>query len=239
MNSISRLVGMAMVFLAATGCENKIGQCNALVEQINGSHSVIEEGTDFVMHPEKIQQGLKTFNEHIAAETSKIEKVELSDEKLKGYSKQYVEMMREVGAVISEMATATGKLTELQAKVEGGTKSWMDSVTKLKVDCIKQRKQCDELSKSLQKTPLVTGMRPDEDAKKLKEFKDGIAQVTLEEGELKTTRDELVKALDDFSKALEELAGVMSTVEASAKKISEVTSKESPIVDGINGYCGG
>jgi hypothetical protein len=146
-------------------------------------------------------------------------------------------MMREVAAVISEMAGATGKLTELQAKVEGGSKSWMESVTKLKVDCIKDQKQCEALSAALQKTPLVTGVRPAEDSKKLQEFKDGIAQVTLEAGDLKTTRDQVVKALDDFAKALEEIAGVMATVEASAKKISEASAKESPIVDGINGYC--
>jgi hypothetical protein len=82
------------------GCDNKIGQCNALIEVINKEQGPLKSasGSD--------PAALKKLADTLDNVATKVEGVELKDEKLVGFRDDYAEMAKELGKASRDTATA-------------------------------------------------------------------------------------------------------------------------------------
>jgi hypothetical protein len=91
--SITGLMGLV-------GCDGKISQCNRLIEVINKEQGPLKEssGSD--------PAALKKLADTLDNVATKVEAVELKDEKLVGFRNDYAKMAKDLGKASRDTATA-------------------------------------------------------------------------------------------------------------------------------------
>ena len=222
------------------GCSKKIEECNALIQQLNESSTAVQaQTTGLVTSPKTAAETLAKLAEATKAETGKIAAVPLSEEKLVGFSKEYQSMLDQLLQSATAMSKAAGAMVEVQASISKDRDSWMASTTKLRVACIKARKVCKELGETLTRPPMVSGIRPAEDAKKLDEYAKAIGEVAVDNADVKAAVDEVKKNLASFATTLRKADAAAKSVESATSDLKATADKEPALIKNINGFCQG
>lgn len=88
------------LLLAATGCDNKIEQCNAFIDEANASQNAFVAIGAAALNPESLKKRV----EQIDASVKKLEALELKDEKLQGFRTEYVAGLKSFSKGLDKMA---------------------------------------------------------------------------------------------------------------------------------------
>lgn len=222
------------------GCNKKIEECNALIKQLNDSSSAVQAQTTGLMtNPKEAEETLTKLASTTKEETAKIAAVELSVSELQGFSKEYQQMLDQMVSSATEMGKATGQMQEIQDSVAKDRQAWMSASSKIRVACIKARKECEKLGETLTKPPMVTGIRPEEDAKKLDDFAKAIQDVEVKDEEVKAAVEELNKSLKSFAETLRKADEASKAVEKATTDMKATADKEPALIKNINDFCQG
>jgi hypothetical protein len=230
---------IAVTLCAATfGCSKKVPECNALVKQLNESSVTMQAATGGLA----AKQGKESLDKLAAttkAETEKLAKVELTVPELQGFSKNYQALLNDTVAAAQAVGKADGDIESLQEAVTKTSAGWMSASTKLSVACIKSRRECALLGDKITKQPSISGVKPEEDAKKLDEYAKGIASVDVKNPDVKAAVEEIKKSVGEFSAALRKSAIALQDREKAAKSMTEAGNKEPALIKSINDFCQG
>jgi hypothetical protein len=111
----SYLIAASALLLYGLGCtgllENKVTQCNDLIDAINpvaeqmGGFSKLDT-EDFA----STKQALDEMSTLLASSAERIDAVELTDETIQDYARQYAQMCRDLAGHASEMSAIVGKM---------------------------------------------------------------------------------------------------------------------------------
>jgi hypothetical protein len=85
----------------ASGCDNKIEQCNAFIDQANAAQSAFVALEAAALNPETLKGRVKQIDESI----EKLKGVELKDEKLKGFRDDYVSGLEVYSKGLTKMSS--------------------------------------------------------------------------------------------------------------------------------------
>lgn len=228
------------ICLPALGCSKKIDECNALIKQLNESSAAVQAQTTGLMtSPQEAEETLTKLASTTKAETDKIAAVELSVEQLAGFSKEYQTMLNEMVSSATAMGKAAGEMKNVQDSVSKDRQAWMSASSKIRVACVKARKECEKLGETLTKPPMVTGLRPDEDAKKLDEYAKAIGGVEVKDETVKEAVGELNKSLASFATTLRQVDEASKAVEKATAEMKATADKEPALIKNINDFCQG
>jgi chromosome segregation ATPase len=233
------VIAVAVTLCAGTfGCSKKVPECNALVKQLNESSTTMQAATSTLRsNPKQGKDALDKLAATTKAETEKLAKVELTIPELQGFSKTYQALLSDTVIASQAIGKASGDLESLQEAVTKSSAGWMSASTKLSVACIKARRECAALGDKLTKQPSVSGIKPEEDAKKLDEYAKGIASVDVKNPDVKAAVEEIKKSVGEFSAALRKSATALEEVEKATKSLTEAGNKEPALIKSINDFC--
>jgi DNA repair exonuclease SbcCD ATPase subunit len=220
------------------GCSKKVPECNALIKQLNESSTTMQTATTALMADQKhAKESLDKLASTTKAETEKLAKVELTIPELQGFSKNYQQLLNDTAAAAQAMGKASGDVEGLQEAVTKASTGWMSASTKLSVACIKARKECAALGDKLTKQPSISGIKPDDDAKKLDEYAKNIGSVDAKNPDVKSAVDEIKKTAGDLAAALRKSGEAVQGVEKATKSMTEAGNKEPALIKSINDFC--
>jgi hypothetical protein len=223
---------------AQLGCSKKVPECNALVKQLNESSATMQTATGAVVtNPKQAKESLDKLVVATRAETEKLAKVELTVPELQGFSKNYQVLLNDMTTAARAIGKASGDLEVTQAALTKSQTGWMSAQSKLGAACVKARRECTALGDKLMKVPSVTGIKPDEDAKKLDEYAKGIGSVEVKNPDLKAAVDELKKHVGEFAGSLRKSGTSLQDVEKATKAMTDAGAKEPALVKSINDFC--
>jgi hypothetical protein len=114
------LIAVLGVYFA--GCDSKTGQCNALNKVINKGSKQLKDSVGGKTDP----KAFKDVAKQIKDISDEIGKVSLKDEKLKGYAKEYQELLGKFSTVFLDMADGMEKTD--QAKLQAAQKALFEVV---------------------------------------------------------------------------------------------------------------
>jgi chromosome segregation ATPase len=236
-----RLKCAVIVVTACAGtiaCSKKVPECNALIKQLNESATAMETATNALTASQKqTKEALDKVASATKAETEKIAKVELTVPELQGFSKNYQTLLTDTATAAQAIAKAAGELEGVQEAVTKSQSSWMAASAKLGVACVKARKECAAVGDKLTRQPSISGIKPEEDAKKLDEYAKGVASVELRNPDVKAAVDEIKKSVGEFAAALRKSGSVQQDSEKSLKTMTEINAKEPALIKSINDFC--
>ncbi|MBW2453104.1 MAG: hypothetical protein JRI68_01260 [Deltaproteobacteria bacterium] len=103
------VLAMAIGLLAlSTGCQSKVEQCNAFIDQANASQNAFTALGAAMLNKDVLAGRVKTIRESIDT----VKAVELKDEKLKGFQDRWAEGLEGMAAGLDEM-TKLDKTTDI------------------------------------------------------------------------------------------------------------------------------
>jgi chromosome segregation ATPase len=223
---------------ASLGCSKKVPECNALVKQLNESSTAMQSATTGLMtNPKQAKEALEKLAVAQKAETDKLAKVELSVSELQGFSKKYQTLLGEMVTSAQAIGKASGEVEGIQEAVTKSQAGWTSAANKLGTACIKARKECARHGDKLTQPPLISGIKPAEDAKKLDEYAKGLASLDVKSADVKAAVDDIKKHVADLSSALSKNAVTQEALEKATKAMTEAGGKEPALVKSINDFC--
>jgi hypothetical protein len=229
---------IAVTLCAGTvGCNKKIPECNALIKQLNDTSTVMEKETNALSGSKQTKEALDKVAAVTKTETDKIAKVELTVPELQGFSKNYQALLNETVGATQAIGKAAGELEGVQEAVTKAQSGFLAATSKLGVACVKARKDCAALGDKVTRSPSITGMKPEEDAKKLEEYAQGIAGVDVKSADVKAAVDEIKKTVGDFAAALRRSGALQQDSEKAMKTMTDINAKEPVLIKSINDFC--
>lgn len=237
----SVITSVAVVTLVATtGCSKKIDECNALIQRLNEASTAVQaQTTGLITNPKEAEQTLTQLASTTKEQTDKIAGVQLTIPELTQFSKEYQAMLSEMVDSATAMGKAAGELKNIEESVAKDRQAWMSASSSIRIACIKARKECEKLGETLTKPPMVSGIRPEEDAQKLDEYAKAIAAVEVQDEAVK-------KAVSDVNASLKSFATTLRTVDSASKAVEKAegamkatADKEPPLIKNINDFCQG
>lgn len=230
----------AAISMAATGCSKKIPECNALITQLNQSSTTVQgQTTGLMTNPKEAEEMLTKLASTTKEETDKIAAVELTVPELQGFSKEYQAMLTEMVTAASSMGSAAGEMQAIQESVSKDRQAWMTASSAVRVACIKARKECEKLGDTLTKPPMVTGLKPDEDATKLDEYAKSISAVEVKDEGVKKAVSDINASLKSFADTLRKVDVATKAVEKATEDMKTTADKEPALIKSINDFCQG
>ncbi|HVR18128.1 MAG TPA: hypothetical protein VMS65_00485 [Polyangiaceae bacterium] len=219
------------------GCNKKIPECNALIQQLNDTSTVMEKETSALGGSKQSKETLEKVATITKSETEKIAKVELTVPELQGFSKSYQTLLNDTVAATRAIGKAAGEADGVQEAVTKAQGGFVAASTKLNVACVKARKECAAVGDKLTRAPSINGMKPHEDAKKLEEYVASIASVEVKNADVKAAVDDIKKTVGDFAAALKKSGDVQEETEKAMKTMTEINAKEPALIKSINDFC--
>lgn len=101
----ARAVGLSLALVLAAGCDGKVGQCNAFVDEANDSQNAYVALEAAIQSPASIKQ--KT--DQLDASSKKMKDLKLSDAKLKDFRDRYAKQTDDFSAGLKKLASLQGK----------------------------------------------------------------------------------------------------------------------------------
>jgi hypothetical protein len=223
--------------IGSFGCNKKIPECNALIKQLNDTSAVMEKETAAMSGGKQTKDALDKVATVTKTETDKIAKVELSVAELQGFSKNYQVLLNDTVTATQTIGKVAGELEAVQDATTKAQAAFTAATTKLNVACVKARKECAAVGDKLTNAPAITGIKPDDDAKKLEEYKKGIGSVELKNADVKAAVEDIKKAVGDFVAALKRSGAAQQDSEKAMKTMTEINAKEPVLIKSINDFC--
>lgn len=219
------------------GCNKKIPECNALIKQLNDTSTVMEKETSALSGGKQTKDALDKVAGVTKTETDKIAKVELTVAELQGFSKNYQVLLNDTVAATQTIGKVAGEIEAVQEATTKAQAAFMAATTKLNVACVKARKECAAVGDKLTNAPSITGIKPDDDAKKLEDYSKGIASVDVKNADVKAAVEDIKKAVGDFVSALKRSGAAQRDSEKAMKTMTEINAKEPVLIKSINDFC--
>ncbi|HEX6274310.1 MAG TPA: hypothetical protein VFZ53_14815 [Polyangiaceae bacterium] len=228
---------IAVTLCGIVGCNKKIPECNALIKQLNDTSTVMEKETSALSGSKQTKEALDKVAAVTKTETDKIAKVELSVPELQGFSKNYQTLLNDTVGATQAIGKAAGELEGVQEAVTKAQSGFLGATSKLNVACVKARRECAALGDKLTRAPSITGLKPEEDAKKLEEYAQGIAGVDVKNADVKAAVDDIKKTVGDFAAALRKSGALQQDSEKAMKTMNDINTKEPVLIKSINDFC--
>jgi hypothetical protein len=99
-------LGIVLAGAPLLGCNPRVAECNRLVEAVRRHTGAIAAATEQLREIQSKPEVSDAFSATIKAANDELAMLELSDEKIAGFAKQYVEMLGEAEKVNQSMAAA-------------------------------------------------------------------------------------------------------------------------------------
>lgn len=231
---------LAWLLSASVGCSKKIDECNALIQQLNEASTAVQAQTTGLMtNPKEAEQTLTQLASTTKEQTDKIAGVQLTIPELQQFSKDYQAMLTEMVNSASAMGKAAGELKGIEEAVSKDRQAWMSASSAIRIACIKAKKECEKLGETLTKPPMVTGLHPEEDAKKLDEYAKAIGSIEVKDENVKKAVDDINASLKSFADTLRRVDAATKAVEKAEGEMKTTADKEPPLIKGINDFCQG
>jgi chromosome segregation ATPase len=229
-------IPVLVLFVTALGCSKKVPECNALIEQINGSATAMEAATREFSTSKQSKEASDRFARANQAELDKIGKVALTLPELQGFSKSYRALLGSVATAATSIGRSSGELGELQKTVQKSQTEWVAAGARVTAACQKAQKECNALGDKLSGTPTLTG-NLDDDAKKVEAYAQGLTSIEVKNAEVQAAARELEKAVRDLAARLRKSSGARKDYEQALKALSEINAKEPALIQSINDFC--
>jgi uncharacterized membrane protein YjjP (DUF1212 family) len=124
-------MALMVAALAVSGCENRVGQCNKLIEVINTEGNKLKVSSDAA--------GLKKMADDLDAAAKKLEAVDITIDKLKGYRDEYKNFM-------VDFSKAARAFAEMQSGEAADPKKSQDALANLNTSLQKSSKLTDDIN---------------------------------------------------------------------------------------------
>lgn len=229
---------MCVVFAAfALGCDTKVEECNQMTSVINPFAEQLTslEKAFGAQSPDEIKAPLESAAKAAEETAGKLAALTLKKEELKKYATDYQAMCNEMAAAAKEMSAIMGEVAPMQKAAEESAAKSQEANTKLGTVCGSDAtlaEPCQKVMAALSSLPSDPTQTEAATAK-IAEIK----ALTIENEALKTAVGEVASQLEVMVKSTAEAMSVQKRLEEAAKKAEAATSKEDPIVDGLNTYC--
>jgi chromosome segregation ATPase len=233
-------VALVVCAAGAVGCSKKIDECNALIQQLNEASTAVQaQTTGLITNPKEAEQTLTQLASTTKEQSDKIAGVQLTIPELAKFSKDYQGMLSEMVDSASAMGKAASDLKGIEDSVSKDRQAWMSASSSIRIACIKARKECEKLGDTLTKPPMVTGLRPDEDAKKLDEYSKAIASIEVKDEGVQKAVDDIKASLGSFAATLRKVDAASKAVDKAEADMKATADKEPPLIKNINDFCQG
>lgn len=228
------MVGLGLGSLS--GCDNKVPQCNQMVEILNAAAEKMEsykpEGEDFKKNAEAASEMSR-----LAQSTgSKLEGVDLKDETLKGFRTQYLEILKHMAAHTQAMSDAMLELTTVQPDAEKANDKLRVTRESIETLCQTATESCQKISDAMASVPSEPA--EDEVAAVLKTYGEKLSGLELEDP-LKAAVAKHVEAVEAFRGLVNKATEQQQKAEEADQELSTVIESEKKLVDQLNRYCSG
>ena len=227
---------LALFLLGALGCSKKVPECNALIEQINGSATAMEAATREFSTSKQTKDASDKFARKNQDELAKLDRVALTLPELQGFSKSYRGLLGSVATAAIAIGRSHGELDELRQTVAKSQGDWAVAYAKLTTACAKAQKECKALGERLPGPPSLVG-KPEDDAKTLEAYAKGLASSGVKNPELAAATRDLEKAALEFVARLKKSASAQIDYEQALKALSDINAKEPALIQSINDFC--
>jgi hypothetical protein len=235
---MQRAFVLATLLAATFACSKKVPECNALIEQINGSASAMEAATRDFSSSKQTKEASQKFAKANQAELDKLGKVELTLPELKSFSKSYQGLLGSVATAAMAIGKSNGEREELKAAAGKSQGALVAAGKKLRQACEKARKECAALGGTLTEPPALAG-NADEDAKKLDDYAKGLASVAAKDADVNAAARDLGKVVLEFAGMLKSSSGAQKRYEEALKALSDINANEPLLIRSINEFCSG
>lgn len=223
------------VGLLAAGCQNKVEQCNSLIDVINtGAEALEKAGPTDVDNPDQAADQINSGIRTIDSTVPQLEQLELKDDELKGYADEYKTMMTDTKTHFSKLAGILRTIDAFEKKVAAAREEMEQAQENLSEACSDPDNgdACQELGQVASKMP-----RDPSESEKVAKWTSQMNEVEIGNADIEAARDELVAAMGSISSAATKGAEHEQEMNRIAEKIDETTSREGPLIDSMNTYC--
>ena len=100
-----RVLGFAVGLVLVTGCDSKVEQCNAFIDEANDSQNAYVALEAAIQSPASIKQR----TDQLDASSKKMKELKLADAKLKDFRDRYVTQTDDFSAGMKKIAALQGK----------------------------------------------------------------------------------------------------------------------------------
>jgi len=100
-----RTLGLSLALVLAAGCESKVDQCNAFIDEANDSQNAYVALEAAIQSPASIKQR----TDQLDASSKKLKDLKLGDAKLKDFRDRYVKQTDDFSAGMKKIAGLAGK----------------------------------------------------------------------------------------------------------------------------------
>ena len=101
----ARTVGLGLVLVLAAGCDSKVDQCNAFIDEANDSQNAYVALEAAIQSPASIKQR----TDQLDTSSRKMKDLKLADAKLKDFRDRYVKQTDDFSAGMKKIAALQGK----------------------------------------------------------------------------------------------------------------------------------
>lgn len=225
----------AVLVLGLAGCNKKVPECNSMVEVINPAVATISRASG--AKSEKGAEQAKSIREmaDILQKTAgALAKLELTTPELKKFSSEYQAMCNDAAGSANKLAELVLAIDPKVKEAEELQKSLSAAVDKFNAQCgtPKAPEECQSVGKKLQGAP-----RDLEKTAEIDKFVAELSQLKVTDAGLKATVDATIKGYRDGGKLMTSIKAIEKESEAANAAMEKALNKESPLVDGLNGFC--
>lgn len=235
---MKKAITMCLLFTAfALGCDSKVEECNQMTSVVNPFAEQLQglEKAFGAESPEAMKAPLESVAKVAEETASKLASLNLKKDELIKFSADYQVVCNEMAAAANEMKTIMSDIGPMQQAAEASAQKSQEANSKLTAVCGSNPAlgdTCQKVMGILSSLPADPTQTEAANAK-LAELK----AVQTENTDLKTAIEEVSTQLEAMVKATGEFMVAQKKLEEVAKKAEAATSKETPIIDGLNNYC--
>ncbi|MCU0662807.1 MAG: hypothetical protein MUC50_10845 [Myxococcota bacterium] len=226
-----------LVTVFVLGCDSKVDECNQMTSVINPFAEELKglEKAFGAESPDAMKAPLESAAKAAEDTASKLAALNLKKEELKKFSADYQAMCNEMASAAAEMNTIMTQIGPMQKAAEESAQKSQEANTKLGTTCSsnpKLKETCQKITELLSSLPSDPTQSEAANAK-IAELK----ALQTDNADLKTAIGEVAGQLESMVKATGEFMAVQKKLEEVAKKAESATTKETPIIEGLNSYC--
>lgn len=229
---------MLVVFAAfALGCDTKVEECNEMTSVINPFADQLKslENAFNGESPDAMKAPLESAAKAAQETSGKLAAMNLKKEELQKFSTDYQSMCNEMAAAATEMSTIMNEIGPMQKAAEESATKSQEANAKLGTLCggnAKLAKTCQKVMEVLSSLP-TDPTQTEAASAKIAELK----ALPMDVEELKTAVAEVATQLETMVKSTADAMTVQTRLQAAAQKAEAATTKETPIIEGLNAYC--
>lgn len=225
----------ASLLAGITGCDNKVKECNQLVDKLNATGDKIKALKDPGSDPVKIESAAEKYAAVFQQGKKDIGALHFQHAKLNGFVKNYTNLATQAVSSAHDLEASVKTMAKDSKDVAKEQKALSDGLAALKKQCAKPSDDCAAVGKILVKMPQAK-----DDKKLLAGFENlsaALDKVKLKNKKVSKAVATYSSDVKAFAKTFAEMGATKDRIDKGSKAQDALDKKEDALVDKVNGYC--